>query len=305
MNLIRPVNLYLLNTVASGTTDCETMTDSGVYGSRKVFVHKKKGFTFVGNISGEANPILNINVLPGGAGTAGVKTVSLVGLYNTNYSSVDFAITVIRKPRMNGETSEFKDIRHTYNYEKKNFNTSSNGAYDATDTADILSELADRINSDIQTGPNAIRTGAVVTALYVAADGPVPAYISLTAKDADVRFEVVVDMQVFAIDAIVGIPVVQVPSAGKWTDVAQLFSVRPEQAGTLPETPLADTYYTKIIVTEKSVVGSMENPNGQETVTQVSEIWTPNANADALNDPLIAQLVLASLAIYKNGVAWT
>lgn len=308
-NLIRSKNQYLLNSVASGTTDCETYTDSGVYGARKVFVHKGNGINFVGNIANEANPPLRVDVFPGGAGTKGVKTVELVGLFNTANTEVEFVIVVTRKARMNGETSEWKDVEHVYNYVKKSFHTSSNGAYDATDVADILSYLAAKINADNKINANAILSGAVVDALYVAEvtdlGAEVPAYIKLTAKDADVRFEVRVDSQVFALDTIDGVPVVQVPSKGKWTDVAQLFPVLAEQAGTLVETPLVGTYYTKIVVTEKSAGAASDFANGEFTQSQVSEIYVPNSYADALNDPLIAQLVLASLTIYKDGVAWT
>jgi len=307
-NLNRPINKYLLNAVASGTTDVDAPQDTKT--GRYYFIHKGLGLAIPGNISGEAHRLMEVNVKPGLAGTAKKSTLELIKTYNPNEVSYEFFISIVRKPKFNGHTNEVHEVIHSYNYVKTNFSTTSAGEFDSTDTVDILQTLVARINADVALGDNNVSTGKCVTAAYVAAVGADPgpavnAYITLTANDPDYDFEVRVDATYFDVDSITSVPVVRVPSKGKWDAIARIFPVKAEHAGTLVTTPIADTYYTEIEITQRSEGYDNVVPTGYNTVEQKTIIYVPNSYADALNDPIIAKLVIAALTITKDGVAWT
>ena len=301
-NLNRSINKYLLNTVASGTTDVETIADPVT--ARPVFMHKSLGINFIGNVASEAHPPLAVNVKPGSAGTKQVSTLELVRLYNPNQLSYEFSITIVKKAGWNGFSDEVFDRPRTYNYVKTNFTTASAGAFDATDTTDILNTLRDRINADVALGDAQVSTGACVVATVVAASSPTPAYLVLTSKDEEDVFEVLVDTDDFDLDE-QGSPVAGVKPKGKWDAIARIFPVRADQAGTLVTTPVVGTYYTEIEITQRTEGYDNVVATGYNTKEQKTLIYVPNASADALADPIVAQLLLAALAITKDGVAWT
>lgn len=306
-NLIRPVNKYLLNSVAAGTTDVAALTDAKT--GRKVFVHKGLGLAIPGNLSGENPPRIKVNIMPGVAGTKKKVTLELKRLFNTSNTSDEFIFSVIRKPAFDGFTHEVNEVKHIYNYEKTNFSTPSNGAYNATDTADILETLVDRINADKQIGPNHVLTGAVVNATYVAAvttsGSEAPAYITLESKDAGVDFSVEVNSEYFELNSIDDVPVAGVKTRGSAEEIARIFPLRADQQGTMPVLPVKGTLYTLIEIRERSEGYDNVVASGYNTREQITQIYVPNADADALADPLVAKLKEAALTVYKNGVAWT
>lgn len=310
-NLSRAKNQFLVNSVAAGTADFEAITTDMYGAGRKVFLGKQDGVVIPGNLAADSPKRMQVNIMPGSAGTKGVQTVHLVGTYNPSITEYEFIISVIRKARFNGSTAELQDIQHDYNYIKRNFSTSAAGAFNATDVADILSNLAANINADDQINDNAILTGAVVDALYVAEGSGVPAYIKLTAKDASLRFEVQVDPQVFDIDGIAGIPVVQVAPKGTKNEVAKLFCVKPEDAGTLPKVPTLDLY-AKVVITQITQGDDNVVADGLLNRKQVYEYWVPNdavqtTAGGGLGKPLILALQTAALAgnVLVNGSAVT
>ncbi len=306
-NLNRKPNVYLLNSVAS--TDVAATADTVT--GRKVFIHKGLGLAIVGNLSGEANPRIHVNVLPGVAGTKKVSTLKLVKNFNTNMVAEDFVITIVRKARRDGFTDHIHDIKHTYNYEKKSFASTSNGAFVAADVADILSKLAARINADVALGDNQVSTGACVTATYVAAvttpGSEVPAYIKLQSKNVKDIFEIEVDSDQFQIDDttnIAGVTTAPVAPFGLYEDVARIFHIRADQAGTAPVVPIPGTLYGCVRIKERSEGYDNVVASGFNTREQLTEIWVPNSYIDNLADDLVAKLKEASLTIYKNSVAW-
>lgn len=310
-NLSRYKNQYFLPSVAAGTAEVEAIT-TDMYGvGRKVFLLKSAGVTIPGNLAGDADPKpMVVNIMPGKAGVKGVKTISLRAMYNPNITEYDFRIKIVRRAKVNGHQGELLDIPHTYNYLKKNFHTSAAGAFDDTDIADILSTLAARINQDVQLGYEMDKTGAVVVATYVAAVGADPgpemeAYIKLEAKDASVAFDVNIDINFFEIDAITGVLVAQVKPIGTAEDVAKLFSIKPEDAGTMKAQPTKGVLYTKIEVIQRSIGADNHVASGTIGQEQRFVIWVPNADADALTDVIVVALKAVALKVYKNGVEWT
>lgn len=306
-NLNRPINKYLLNSVAAGTTDVDAPADPKT--GRKVFIHKGLGLAIPGNLSGENPPRIKVNIMPGVAGTKKKVTLELKRLFNTANETDEFIFSVIRKPAFDGFTHEVNEVKHTYNYEKTNFSTTSNGAYNATDTADILETLVDRINADKQIGPNHVLTGAVVTAAYVAAvatpGSEAPAYITLESKDAGVDFSVEVNSEYFELNSIDSVPVAGVKTRGSAEEIARIFPLRADQQGTMPVLPIKGTLYTLIEIRERSEGYDNVVASGYNTREQITQIYVPNGDADALADPLVAKLKEAALTVYKNGVAWT
>jgi len=377
-NLNRQINKHLLNSVVSG--DVPAATDPKT--SRPLFIHTGLGLALIGNVASEANPPMYVNIKPGTAGTEQVTTLSLAKLYNPSVEEYEFAITIKRKGKNDGFTSEVRDTERIYNYLKTNFATTVAGAFNAADVTDILDTLVDRINADAQLGDNHILTGACVVAALVAAvagaysvfsgqvtgmttdvivqavnkgvagdvtltadsistvaeliniwniahptntvallsgDGTqvptadivldnganaVDAYITLTAKDASLLFEVNVDVAYFNKD-VLGTPVVAIKPTGTTDEIARIFSVRPDQAGTIVTQPLASTVYAEVEIVYRNegydnVSASAFNQREQREV-----IYVPNGYVDALADPLVAALKLAALTIYKDGVAWT
>lgn len=301
-NLNRQINKHLLNSVVAG--DVPAKTDPKT--SRPLFIHTGLGLALIGNVANEANPPMHVNIKPGKAGTKKVTTLTLTGNYNSSIPEYEFAVTITRKAKMNGWSNELRDIQKTYNYVKKSFTTVNGGAWNEADAADILSTLADRINADKQLGDNHVLTGACVVAAYVpmGEDHLTNAYITLTAKDASLNFTVDVDTQLFSKDTL-GTPVVGVKPAGTTDDIARIFSVKPDQAGTIPPTPLADTIYTEIEITYRNEGYDNTSASAFNVREQKEVIYVPNGYADALADDLVAALKTAALTVYKDGVEWT
>lgn len=310
-NLSRAKNRALYNSVAAGTADFEAITTDKYGAGRKVFLGKKEGIVIPGNLAGDSPKRMQVNIMPGTAGTKGEMTLVLIGTYNPNITEYEFLIKITRKAKFNGSTSELQDIEHSYNYVKKTFHTSAAGAFDAVDTADIIQTLVARINADIQINSEAINTGAVVDADYIAEvtteGSEAPAKLHLTAKDAGTFFSVSVDTQVFT----PAVTVVQSAPTGTKNEIAKLFAVKAEDAGTLPDIPTQDLY-AKISILQISDGAANDVASGRVQREQEYEIYVPNdavqtTAAGGLGKPLLLALQTAALAgnVLVNGSAVT
>lgn len=301
-NLIRPANEYLINAIASSTTDVEVLQDAVT--GRNLFVFKPLGLVIPGNVENEA-PIMKVNIMPGAAGTKKVSTVNLIKTYNPNKSEYEFTLILAKKADWSGFSNDvFDGNPRVYTYVKKNFSTSSAGTFDAEDTTDILKTLVDYINADVKLY-NAENTGSPCTAELVAADAGVPAYIKLTAVDGVNDFTLQADMDEFAINAITGVPAIGVKAKGSWESMARKFAIKEHSTGQYIEQPIKGKYYTTIEITLKSTDYNNVTPSGLTDVEQKYILYTPNEYAEALTDPIVAALKTAAINITKNGVAWT
>ena len=146
---------------------------------------------------------------------------------------------------------------------------------------------------------------------YVAAvttpGSEVPGYIKLQSKNVKDIFEIEVDSDQFQIDDttnIAGVTTAAVAPFGLYEDVARLFHIRADQAGTAPVVPIPGTLYGCVRIKERSEGYDNVVASGFNTREQLTEIWVPNSLIDGLADDLVAKLKEASLTIYKNSVAW-
>lgn len=376
-NLIRKTNKYLINAIASQSIVPIDKHDAVT--GRPLFIHTGLGICIPGNLASPSPVIMTVNVKPGGVGTAKVSTLELVKLRNVTELETEFFLTIKKKAKWNGFTDEVFDIDHSYNYLKKNFTTNSNGEFDSDDVADILSTMADRINADKNLGAAHVSTGAIVTALYVAAsevhgtytgtptgattavtitadeagvagnitlihddtstiaeliaawnldnfgsaktvtliagDGTqvptadivlaggtavVPAHITLTGKDSDTDFEVIVDTSVFSVDGtttgIASKKVTRIPSKGRWDDIARIFPVKTEDAQTMPQMPIEDTYYAQIEIVQLSEGAANDVASGIIGKEQRWILYVPQTLVDDHEDYLPLALTHAALA---------
>lgn len=118
------------------------------------------------------------------------------------------------------------------------------------------------------------------------------AYITLTAKDASIDFSVDVDTADFTATTTTA----RVAPVGKWDDIARMFPLKAEDAGTLVEQPVVGTYYTQIELLQTSVGAENAVASGTIGKEQRHIIYVPNALVDADSDYLSVALIHACLA---------
>lgn len=292
-NLNRNITKYLMNTVTSA--DVAAIAD-GKETLRKNFVLKKFGVCIPGNLAGDTYQRMKVNVMLPKAGVKQVSTLAVARKYNPNVTSYEFSISIVRKAKFDGFTNEVQDVMHTYDYVKKNFSTNSAGTFDATDINDILSTLAARINADESLGGNHVATGAAVKATL---DSTTTATLmTLTSKEEGVAFEVRVDTEDFTLENTGA----AVKPAGTYDQVARIFSIREEHAGSAPVTPVPGATYALIEITQNTpgydnVVATGYNMREQKTLLYVKSDNVVTGTPAALNksEEIIAALYDATL----------
>lgn len=240
-NLNRNITKYLMNT--AGVDDVAAIED-GKESGRYNFVLKKFGVCIPGNLATDAYRKMKVNVMLPKAGVKQVSTLAIAKKYNPNVSSYEFSISIVRKAKFDGFTNEVIDVMHTYDYVKTNFTTNSAGAFDAADVHDILSTLAERINADKSLGANHVSTGAAVVATLDSDSAAT--LLTLTSKEYGVAFEVRVDSDYFTLTNSVA---AKNPS-GTYEQVARIFSVREEHAGTTPVTAIPGATYALVEIVQ-------------------------------------------------------
>lgn len=292
-NLNRNITKYLMNTVTSA--DVEAIAD-GKETLRKNFVLKKFGVSIPGNLAGDTYQRMKVNVMLPKAGVKQVSTLAVARKYNPNVTSYEFSISIVRKAKFDGFTNEVQDIMHTYDYVKKNFSTNSAGTFDATDLNDILSTLAARINADESLGNNHVATGAAVKATLNSTT--TATLMTLTSKEEGVAFEVRVDTDDFTLANTFA----AVKPAGTYDQVARIFSIREEHAGSAPVTPVPGATYALIEITQNTpgydnVVATGYNMREQKTLLYVKSDNVVSGTPAALNkaEEIIAALYDAAL----------
>lgn len=290
-NLNRNITKYLMNTVTSA--DVAAIAD-GKETLRKNFVLKKFGVSIPGNLAGDTYQRMKVNVMLPKAGVKQESTLAIARKYNPNVTSYEFSISIVRKAKFDGFTNEVQDVMHTYDYVKKNFSTNSAGTFDAADLNDILSTLAARINADKSLGGNHVSTGAAVVATLDSSSAAT--LMTLTSKEEGVAFEVRVDADDFTLantDAAVN-------PAGTYDQVARIFSIREEHAGTTPVTAIPGATYALVEITQNTpgydnVVATGYNMREQKTQLYVKADLISNAGVLTKSSTLIAALYDAVL----------
>lgn len=292
-NLNRNITKYLMNTVTSA--DVAAIAD-GKEASRKNFVLKKFGVSIPGNLAGDTYQRMKVNVMLPKAGAKQVSTLAIARKYNPYVTSYEFSISIVRKAKFDGFTNEVQDVMHTYDYVKTNFTTNSAGTFDATDINDILSTLAARINADKSLGGNHVATGAAVRATLNS--NTTATLMTLTSKEEGVAFEVRVDADDFTLTNTVA----AVKPAGTYDQVARIFSIREEHAGSAPVTPVPGATYALIEITQNTpgydnVVATGYNMREQKTLLYVKSDNVVAGTPAALNkaEEIIAALYDATL----------
>ena len=290
-NLNRNITKYLMNT--AGAADVAAIAD-GKESARKNFVLKKFGVSIPGNVVGDTYQRVRANVMLPVTGVKQVSTLAVARKYNPNVASYEFSISIVRKAKFDGFTNEVIDVIHTYDYVKTNFTTNSAGAFDAADKHDILSTLAARINADKSLGDNHVSTGAAVVATLDDADAAT--LLTLTSKEYGVAFEVRVDSDDFTLTNTVA---AKNPS-GTYDQVARIFSVREEHAGTTPVTAIPGATYALVEIVQytpgyDNVVATGYNMREQRYHLYVKADLISNAGVLTKNSTLIAALYDATL----------
>ena len=290
-NLNRNITKYLMNT--AGVADVAAITD-GKESARKNFVLKKFGVSIPGNLATDTYRKMKVNVILPKTGVKQVSTLAIAKKYNPNVSSYEFSISIVRKAKFDGFTNEVIDVMHTYDYVKTNFTTNSAGAFDAADLHDILSTLADRINNDESLGANHVSTGAAVKATLN--DAETATLLTLTSKEYGVAFEVRVDSDDFTLS---NTKAAENP-AGTYEQVARIFSVREEHAGTTPVTAIPGATYALVEIVQytpgyDNVVATGYNMREQKTQLYVKADLISNAGTLTKDSTLIAALYDATL----------
>jgi len=240
-NLNRNITKMLMNSVSAA--DVAVISD-GDNSGRKNLLLKKFGVCIPGNLATDAYRKMKVNVMLPKAGVKQVSTLAIAKKYNPNVSSYEFSISIVRKAKFDGFTNEVIDVMHTYDYVKTNFTTNSAGAFDAADVHDILSTLAERINADKSLGANHVSTGAAVVATLDSDSAAT--LLTLTSKEYGVAFEVRVDSDYFTLTNSVA---AKNPS-GTYEQVARIFSVREEHAGTTPVTAIPGATYALVEIVQ-------------------------------------------------------
>lgn len=240
-NLNRNITKMLMNSVSAA--DVAVISD-GDNSGRKNLLLKKFGVCIPGNLATDAYRKMKVNVMLPKAGVKQVSTLAIAKKYNPNVSSYEFSISIVRKAKFDGFTNEVIDVMHTYDYVKTNFTTNSAGAFDAADVHDILSTLAERINADKSLGANHVSTGAAVVATLDSDSAAT--LLTLTSKEYGVAFEVRVDSDYFTLTNTVA---AKNPS-GTYDQVARIFSVREEHAGTTPVTAIPGATYALVEIVQ-------------------------------------------------------
>lgn len=240
-NLNRNITKMLMNSVSAA--DVAVISD-GDNSGRKNLLLKKFGVCIPGNLATDAYRKMKVNVMLPKAGVKQVSTLAIAKKYNPNVSSYEFSISIVRKAKFDGFTNEVIDVMHTYDYVKTNFTTNSAGAFDAADVHDILSTLAERINADKSLGDNHVSTGAAVVATLDSDSAAT--LLTLTSKEYGVAFEVRVDSDDFTLTNTVA---AKNPS-GTYEQVARIFSVREEHAGTTPVTAIPGATYALVEIVQ-------------------------------------------------------
>ena len=290
-NLNRNITKYLMNT--AGVADVAAIAD-GKESARKNFVLKKFGVSIPGNVDGDTYQRVRANVMLPVTGVKQVSTLAVARKYNPNVASYEFSISIVRKAKFDGFTNEVIDVIHTYDYVKTNFTTNSAGAFDAADKHDILSTLAERINADKSLGDNHVSTGAAVVATLDSESAAT--LLTLTSKEYGVAFEVRVDSDDFTLtNTVAG----KNPS-GTYDQVARIFSIREEHAGTAPTTPVAGATYALVEITQitpgyDNTSATGYNLREQKTQLYVKADLISNAGKLTKNSTLIAALYDATL----------
>lgn len=302
-NLNRNITKYLMNT--AGVADVAAIAD-GKESTRKNFVLKKFGVCIPGNLAGDTYRKMKVNVMLPKAGVKQVSTLAIAKKYNPNVESYEFSISIVRKAKFDGFTNEVIDVMHTYDYVKTNFTTNSAGTFDAADLHDILSTLAARINADESLGGNHVATGAAVKATLNSTTKAT--LMTLTSKEEGVAFEVRVDSDYFTLANTVA----AVKPAGTYDQVARIFSIREEHAGSAPVTPVPGATYALIEITQNTpgydnVVATGYNMREQKYHLYVHNdyVYDPEDTDDVKDSlTLIAALYDAALEdnFYLNGV---
>lgn len=301
-NLNRNITKYLMNSVSAA--DVAAIADGDDSG-RKNFVLKKFGVCIPGNLAGDTYQRMKVNVMLPKAGVKQVSTLAVARKYNPNVKSYEFSISIVRKAKFDGFTNEVQDVMHTYDYVKTNFTTNSAGTFDAADLHDILSTLAARINADKSLGGNHVATGAAVVAtLDSNSDATL---MTLTSKEEGVAFEVRVDADDFTLENTVA----AVKPTGTYDQVARIFSIREEHAGSAPVTPVPGATYALIEITQNTpgydnVVATGYNMREQKYHLYVHNdyVYDPDDPDDVKDSlTLIAALYDAALEdnFYLNG----
>lgn len=302
-NLNRNITKLLMNSVS--TADVAAIKD-GDNSGRKNFVLKKFGVCIPGNLAGDTYQRMKVNVMLPKAGVKQVSTLAVARKYNPNVESYEFSISIVRKAKFDGFTNEVIDVMHTYDYVKTNFTTNSAGTFDATDLNDILSTLAARINADESLGGNHVATGAAVKATL---DSTTAATLmTLTSKEEGVAFEVRVDSDYFTLTD----SVAAVNPTGTYDQVARIFSIREEHAGSAPVTPVPGATYALVEIVQytpgyDNVVATGYNMREQKYHLYVHNdfVYDPEDTDDVKDSlTLIAALYDAALEdnFYLNGV---
>jgi hypothetical protein len=290
-NLNRNITKYLMNSVSAA--DVAVISD-GDNSGRKNLLLKKFGVSIPGNLATDAYRKMKVNVMLPKAGVKQVSTLAVARKYNPNVTSYEFSISIVRKAKFDGFTNEVIDVMHTYDYVKTNFTTNSAGAFDAADKHDILSTLAERINADKSLGANHVSTGAAVVATLD--NDSAATLLTLTSKEYGVAFEVRVDSDDFTLTNTVA---AKNPS-GTYDQVARIFSVREEHAGTTPVTAIPGATYALVEIVQytpgyDNVVATGYNMREQRYHLYVKADLISDAGTLTKDSTLIAALYDATL----------
>lgn len=240
-NLNRNITKMLMNSVSAA--DVAVIADGDSSGRNNLLL-KKFGVCIPGNLATDTYRRMKVNVMLPKAGVKQVSTLAIAKKFNPNVESYEFSISIVRKAKFDGFTNEVIDVMHTYDYVKTNFTTNSAGTFDATDLHDILDTLRDRINADKAIGDNQVSTGACVVATLDSEDAAT--LLTLTSKEEGVAFEVRVDSDYFTLTNTVA----AVKPAGSYEQVARIFSVKEEQAGTTPVTAIPGATYALVEIVQ-------------------------------------------------------
>lgn len=302
-NLNRNITKLLMNSVSAA--DVAVIAD-GDNSGRVNLLLKKFGISIPGNLATDTYRKMKVNVMLPKAGVKQVSTLAIAKKYNPNVESYEFSISIVRKAKFDGFTNEVIDVMHTYDYVKTNFTTNSAGVFDAADLHDILSTLAARINADKAIGDNQVSTGACVVATLNSET--TATLLTLTSKEEGVAFEVRVDSDYFTLNNTVA----AVNPAGSFEQVARIFSVREEHAGTVPVTPIPGATYALVEIVQytpgyDNVVATGYNMREQKYHLYVHKdyVYDPEDTDDVKDSlTLIAALYDAALEdnFYLNGV---
>jgi len=290
-NLNRNITKYLMNT--AGVADVAAIED-GKESGRYNFVLKKFGVSIPGNLATDTYRKMKVNIMLPKTGVKQVSTLAIAKKYNPNVASYEFSISIVRKAKFDGFTNEVIDVMHTYDYVKTNFTTNSAGAFDAADKHDILSTLAERINADKSLGDNHVSTGAAVVATLDSQNAAT--LLTLTSKEYGVAFEVRVDSDDFTLTNTVA----AVNPAGSYEQVARIFSVREEHAGTTPVTAIPGATYALVEIVQytpgyDNVVATGYNMREQKYHLYVKADLISDAGTLTKDSTLIAALYDATL----------